>query len=131
MLKTLKIKGTEDQPEVIFDIESKIFKISGRSLPEDSFSFYKPLIEWMDEYVQVAETETHIQIYLEYLNSSSVKQVFFLLSKLETLNNKGREVKIFWNYQKGDDLMKTKCMEFKRLLTVPLEMIEHEKMHVG
>ena len=60
-------------------------------------------------------------------NSSSVKQIFFLLSKLETILKNGKEVKIFWHYKFGDDLIKTKGVKFKELLHVPFELVEHDK----
>jgi hypothetical protein len=127
MKQTLKITGSDELPEVIFDKEKNEFKLKGRSLPEDSYKFYKPLIIWMDEYLKNPNEKTHFNVFLEYFNSSSVKHVFFLLSKLEALIKDGKEAKIIWHYQSGDDLMKTKGMEFKKLLKVPFEMKEHHK----
>lgn len=127
MKQRLKITGSEDLPEVILDKEKNKFKISGRSLPEDSYLFYSPLIAWMDEYLKKPNPVTHFQIHLDYFNSSSVKQLFFLLSKLEILIKDGKEAKITWNYQSGDDLMKSKGMGFKKLLHVPFETKEHHK----
>jgi hypothetical protein len=127
MKQTLKITGSDELPEVIFDKEKNEFKITGRSLPEDSFSFYKPIIAWLEDYLKNPNSVTHFQIFLEYFNSSSVKQVFFLLSKLEILVKNGKEVKIIWHYKSGDELMKTKGIEFSKLLNVPFEMIEHHK----
>jgi len=85
MLNSLKIAGTEDLPEVIFDIERNVFRLNGRSLPEDSYEFYHPLISWMDEYVKNPNPVTVFQISLEYFNSSSLKQIFYLLSKLDII----------------------------------------------
>ena len=127
MGKALKIPGSEEMPEVILDKEKNEFKLTGRSLPEDSFEFYRPIIEWMNEYIQNPNPVTHFQIFLEYFNSSSVKQVFFLLTKLEVLIKNGKEAKIIWHYQSGDELMKTKGIEFSKLLMIPFEMIEHHK----
>jgi len=127
MKQKLKITGSEDLPEVILDKEKNKFKISGHSLPEDPYEFYSPLISWMDEYVKKPNPVTHFQIYLDYFNSSSVKQLFFLLSKLEIIIKNGKEAKITWHYQSGDDLMKSKGMGFKKLLHVPLDLKEHRK----
>jgi len=127
MGKAIIIPCSEELPEVILDKEKNEFKINGRSLPENSFEFYRPLITWMDEYVTNPNPVTHVHVFLEYLNSSSVKQVFFLLTKLEVLVKNGKEAKIIWYYQPGDELMKTKGMEFKKLLNVPFEMKENQK----
>lgn len=127
MLAPIKILGTEDQPEVVFDKGNNLFKISGRSLPEDSFEFYRPLISWMEEYSIDPNPVTQINISLDYLNSSSVKQIFFLLSKLEPLVADGKEVKIVWHCYFEDVLMREKCLIFKKLLKVPFEIMEHPK----
>lgn len=127
MKQSLKFAGSDELPEVIFDKENNEFKISGRSFPEDSFGFYKPIIAWIDDYLKDPNPVTTFEIFLEYFNSSSVKQVFFLLSKLEVLIKNGKEAKIIWHYQTGDELMKTKGLEFKKLLHVPFEMTEHQK----
>ena len=127
MLQPLKISGTEDHPEVIFDKEKNLFKISGRSLPEDSFEFYRPLNEWFDSYIQEPNHVTQLDITLEYLNSSSVKQIFFFLSKLDTLIKNGKEAKIIWYCYSEDELMHEKCKIFKKLLNVPFEILEYKK----
>lgn len=127
MLKQLKIAGTDDQPEVLFDKERNIFKISGRSLPEDSYEFYLPLVEWMEQYVKDPNPSTQLNISLEYLNSSSVKQIFFFLTKMETLIKNGKEAKIVWYCYYEDVLMHEKCKIFQKLLIVPFEILEYKK----
>ncbi len=127
MKQAIRLRGSEDQPEVIFDKDKNEFKISGRSLPEDSYEFYRPLIDWIDEYVKNPNAVTHFHISLEYLNSSSVKQIFFLLSKLEIIINNGKEAKVSWYCRPDDDLMQTKCSIFKKLLKVPFVMTEHDR----
>ncbi len=51
MIKTLKLSKFEDTPEVLLDKEHNNFVISGRSLPENSYEFYRPIIFWIDEYI--------------------------------------------------------------------------------
>lgn len=127
MKQPLKITGSDELPEVTLDKEKNEFSIKGRSLPEDSFGFYKPIITWLEDYIKDPNSITTFHVFLEYFNSSSVKQVFFLLSKLENLIRNGKEAKIIWHYQSGDELMKTKGTEFKKMLQVPFEMTEHHK----
>jgi len=127
MIKTFKFSGSEYLPSVILDKARNEFKISGLSIPEDSYEFYRPIIAWVDEYVKNPNLVTHFYVFLEYFNSSSVKQIFFLLPKLEAIIKSGKEAKIFWHYKLGDDLIKTKGVKFKELLHVPFELVEHDK----
>lgn len=124
MLQALILEKTEDTPEVIFDKVNNVFILNGRSLPENAHEFYQPIINWFSEYVDNPNNCTDFYIFLEYINSSSVKQIFFLLLKLEIILNNGKEVKIIWYYQSDDELMKTKGKEFQKLLKVPFDMVE-------
>lgn len=122
MGKSLKLKGTEDTPEVNLDSEANQFVISGRSLPEDAVEFYRPVISWVKAYVQSPNPDTEFQIKLQYFNSSSVKQVSDLLVTLEGIIKAGKKVKVTWLYEEGDELMEIKGQEFKSVLSIPFEL---------
>jgi hypothetical protein len=57
-MEILNLKGTEDTPTILLDKKNGIFEISGRSLPEDSAEFYKPVIEWINAYGAEANPTT-------------------------------------------------------------------------
>lgn len=122
MEKSLKLKGTEDTPEVVFDSESSEFTISGRSLPEDAVEFYKPVIAWMKSYVADPNANTELNVKLQYFNSSSVKQVSDLLVLLEEIQKTGKKVKILWFCEEEDELMEIKGQEFEGMLNIPFEL---------
>lgn len=124
MPKALQLKGTKETPEISFNKEANEFKLSGRSLPEDSFQFYQDVIHWMKEYAKDPLPLTEMKVYFEYFNSSSIKQLLILFKCLETIISEGKEAKIIWNYDEDDDLMEIKGKEFKRMLSVPLELVE-------
>ena len=44
------IEGTPKTPTVSFDDASGALELKGRSIPENSIEFYKPLIDWIDKY---------------------------------------------------------------------------------
>ena len=124
MENNLKLKATEDTPEVLFDKEKSVFSLKGRAMPENAFEFFKPIIDWMKEYAQSPNDNTELEVYLEYFNSSSVKQIFNLLSKIDDLSDQGHQAKIIWCYKANDQLMKEKGAEFESFLDVPFEMKE-------
>lgn len=49
-MKDFLKKDTPKTPLIQMEYESGYFLISGRSIPENSIEFYRPLFEWLDEY---------------------------------------------------------------------------------
>ena len=124
-MEAITLSPTETTPEVVLDKKASIFKITGRSFPEDSLSFYKPLLNWLIEYSEDANDPTVLEINLEYFNSGSLKQVFKLLYVIEDIMELGKDAKVIWHFKKNDELMFQKGQEFKKFLEVPVELIEH------
>lgn len=123
MLKTITLDRKSDTPAIKMDPNGTI-AIRGRSLPENAELFYKPIIEWADQYVeQEAKAQTELTIELEYFNSSSVKQILTLLLKLEELHRQeGKEVQVIWVYNQDDELMEMKGREMESLVDLPFVM---------
>jgi hypothetical protein len=121
-MEDLKLRATEDTPEVLFSEKSNVFSIAGRSLPEDAFIFYKPVIAWVNDYIKQPNNNSELTIALEYFNSSSVKQLLELITLFEKIAKSGKNAKIIWCYSEGDDLMEIKGLEFKSMVTnIPFE----------
>ena len=49
-MESLQLEGNPKTPTVNFDPETGLFELKGRSIPENSIDFYKPLIDWLDRY---------------------------------------------------------------------------------
>ncbi len=123
MEKSIILKGTEDTPEISFNRDANEFKISGRSLPEDAFLFYSPVIEWVRAYVQQPNANSELVVSLDYFNSSSVKQILELFILFDGIIKTGNQAKIIWCYAEGDDLMEIKGIEFQSMLSsIPFEI---------
>lgn len=121
MENSIKIKATEDTPDVIFDRNSNEFRLSGRSLPEDAFAFYDPIIKWLNDYSKLPNDNSVLTVSLDYFNSSSVKQILELISAFEGIIRSGKSAKIIWCYAADDDLMEIKGMEFQSMTNIPFE----------
>lgn len=124
MLEKLSIKETRETPSIELDKSTGTFKIEGRSLPENAFEFYGPVVEWMKTYSQNPLKSTHFTLGIEYLNSGSLKQIFRILYMLEDLIELGNDAKITWKYNQGDELMLEKGKEFKQFLEILIELEE-------
>ncbi|MGZ3902110.1 MAG: DUF1987 domain-containing protein [Bacteroidia bacterium] len=120
----LCVKGTEDTPEINFITESREFVLSGRSLPEDVTSFYKPVFEWMDVYFKDEKEEVTFKFKLEYFNTASSKIILDILMKLEELiSSQGALIKVEWHHDAADDDMFEAGEEYKELVEVPFTLI--------
>jgi hypothetical protein len=116
-MEILNLKGTEDTPTILLDKKNGIFEISGRSLPEDSAEFYKPVIEWINAYASDSNPSTEFAIKLEYFNTASSKLILDVLSALEEIKG----IKVFWYFHDDDEDMEEAGQEFSELVEIPFE----------
>lgn len=120
-MDVLVIAGTEDTPHVILDAANAKFEMSGRSLPEDVTSFYKPVFEWLAKVDGISKMDFHIK--LEYFNTASSKILLDIFSKLEGLKENGVDVTIVWNYSSDDEDMQEAGEEYSELVEVPFKLV--------
>jgi hypothetical protein len=90
------LEATPKTPKLDFNPDAQTFLISGRSIPENSIEFYKPLLDWLDKYVQNPLDSTTFEIKLEYFNTSSSKCLVEIFRKLEKINADGKSITIDW-----------------------------------
>lgn len=122
-MEPLIIQAAEDTPEIVFDPEQNIFKISKISVPEDAYEFYHPVIQWVREYSKDPLPETVVEFDLEYVNSASAKQLIQLLLALEDLS-KENKLLIKWYYEAIDEDMQMLGKRFKNLADIEFEFVE-------
>lgn len=116
-MEIIFLEGTEDTPKILLDQKNGIYEISGRSLPEDSAEFYKPVLEWLDEYSQAPNAQTNWVFKLEYFNTASSKLILDILSKLEDIPN----LTVSWYFHEDDEDMEEAGEEFSELVELPFE----------
>ena len=51
-MKNIHIEATKYTPEILLDPENCVIEIRGKSYPENTFEFYKPVIEWLEEFFE-------------------------------------------------------------------------------
>ena len=125
-MSVIKIQGTDDTPTVTLDKENNIFEISGRSLPEDVVVFYKPILDWLDEYKNDPLDKTVFNFKLEYFNTASSKLLLDVLLRLEDINNEGHEVLVKWHYPDDDEDMEEAGEEYSDIVDVPFEQVPYQ-----
>ena len=126
-MNSISIEGTPKTPTVKFDAETGIVEIKGRSIPENSIEFYKPLIDWLEDYSATPQKLTQVNIQLEYFNTSSSKCILDVFKKLENVYKGKNEVVINWYYEEDDEDMLEAGEDYQSILKIPFKMIEIEE----
>lgn len=125
-MDAINLEGTPKTPTVSFDAGSGILEIKGRSIPENSVEFYKPLVDWLDDYAKSPSENTQVNIQLEYFNTSSSKCILDVFKKLE-LVKATKNVVINWYYEEDDEDMLEAGEDYQSILKLPFKMIEIEE----
>ena len=121
----LKLEGSAKTPVVEFNSKGELL-LKGRSIPENSIEFYKPIVEWIDAYGQSVNNTTVLSVQLEYFNTSSSKCILDVFKKLESLA--GTEVSVKWYYEEDDEDMLEAGEDYEAIIDLPFEMIEVEEI---
>jgi len=124
-MNPIVINATEDTPGVRLDAAGDIFEISGRSLPEDVVKFFKPILDWLDEYAQSPNAHTVFDFKLSYFNTASSKIILDVLMKLEGMHDAGKSITIKWHFPSDDEDMEEAGKEYAEIVSVPIELVEY------
>jgi hypothetical protein len=97
-MDSLIIEGTAYTPKVQFQSDGHLI-LSGKSLPEDTATFYAPLMDWVHN---CNFPKIHITVRLDYMNSSSAHQISKLLITVKD-NPLIKECEVDWYYEADDE----------------------------
>ncbi|OQX96834.1 MAG: nuclear pore complex subunit [Bacteroidetes bacterium 4572_128] len=126
-MKKISITGSPKTPFVNFDAKEGLVEIKGRSIPENSIEFYKPLVDWLDLYTKSPQKMTNVNIQLEYFNTSSSKCILDVFKRLETIYKARNEVIINWFYEEDDEDMLEAGEDYESIINIPFKMVELEE----
>jgi len=122
------LEGSAKTPSVDFNAEKGVLELRGRSIPENSIEFYKPLNEWIENYGKTPQSETTVDVRLEYFNTSSSKCILDLFKQLENLNGSGTNIKVNWYFEEDDEDMEEAGEDYQAIINLPFNMIEVEEI---
>lgn len=126
-MQSLIVQQTDSSPKVVLNPGENVFEISGDSRPENANEFYAPILLWLDSYaVSTSKNKPSNKITFkfdfEYLNSISIKYVFEILKRIETVRKNGTDIEVYWYYNKRDEDIMDNGKEFTTLLDVPMHV---------
>jgi len=127
-MKNLVIESTNCTPKINLDATKGVIEFFGKSYPENTFDFYKPVKEWLDEYSQNSNEATIVNLELTYLNSSSLKVYFDIFDIFEEIHNRGKKIEVNWTYESDDDIIEETGEDFiEDFKNLKINLIAKEK----
>ena len=98
------VEETKCTPLIKLDASTGVFQLIGKSYPENTFEFYKPMMEWVESYLNNNESKkTVVNLEIIYFNSSSSKLLFDFFDLLEEAYNKGKRIEVNWIYDEENE----------------------------
>jgi len=98
-MEIILLEETDNSPKVIMDYTKRFIEFQGKSYPENTFAFYRPLTEWLKHYFKFYADEnesTLINFKFLYFNSATTQIIFEILDIIE--DSKIRNIEINWFY---------------------------------
>ena len=102
-MENLILEDTKYTPYIKLDVDNGTVSMIGKSYPENTFEFYQPVMDWIEEYLaNNAKDKTIINMEIIYFNSSSSKLFFDFFDILDEAKEK-HNIEINWIYDKENE----------------------------
>jgi hypothetical protein len=126
-MNNLEISESVTTPAISFNATTGRLFIDGKSIPENVFDFYNPILGWIDEYSVSPPVQTTLELKLEYFNTSSSKRIFDIMKRMEKIAvNDLSKVTIIWYYEEDDEDIFFAGNDYKAIMNakVDFRMVE-------
>lgn len=122
-METIEISATKSTPFINCNGQIGLVQITGESYPENSFDFYKPILEWIENFLINPSYPLQLELRLLYLNTSSTRCIIDILDTLQSAHDRGKSVLVRWYYEEGNDRSLEVAEEFREEVSIPFEII--------
>ena len=126
-MDNLFIEGSKQTPEIKFEANTGILEIKGRSIPENTFEFFNPVLGWLEEYAKSPAEKTIVMVNLEYFNTSSSKYILEIFKRVKVVMNDGNDVLVEWYYEEDDEEMMETGEDYEDVSGLPFTLISVEE----
>ena len=109
-------------PGVNFNYETGICTLSEESYMEESYSFYKPLIDWIREFFKTKNT-LEFNFRFSYFNTSTSKMIIEILEFLEQKKAEGNSISVNWYIPSDDPDMLVEVQDFEEDAQIEINKI--------
>lgn len=121
--RQLSISGTLSTPDIQADWDTGTLIMRGDSYPENTFEIFEQVICWVESFLATASIPLRVELYLVYLNTSSIRAMIDILDALETAHGQGKPVGLKWFYDIRNQRVSELAEEFKEDYTFPFDIL--------
>ena len=118
----LTIVATRKSPQI--NLQDGSLQFSGRTIPEDPAEFFKPIMEWVNDYAKQMADHTVVDLNFEYINTASTKWIYNILKTLGDVKDHQKKMEVNWHYESGDDDMYELGHVLRKVVDSPFNFIE-------
>ena len=120
-MKDLILTASATSPFIHFKASGRR-EISGKMISDEQSTFWDEMTEWVKKYINHSPLNFQIYLQIDYLNSSSLKQLNSFLMLLSEMKSESHEVQLTWFYSDADIYMKEIGLELSNRCGIPFEM---------
>jgi len=106
-----EVKGSPYYPSVHFNAETGVCELRGESYMEETYKFYEPMINWINEYIKLKKP-LEVNFKLTYFNTNSSRLILDILDIVRKYKDSGGTVSVNWYYDKRDPDMVEEVEDF-------------------
>ncbi|HAS43367.1 MAG TPA: nuclear pore complex subunit [Microscillaceae bacterium] len=113
-------------PQVYLDVDSGKCQISGNSYMENAPAFYRPIMDWITQYIEQYQGVLSWEFNLDYYNSCSKKMLIMIVKKLCNYKSSGGRAEVRWYYYPEDQTMLEDVEDLKMFTKITIHTIAHQ-----
>ncbi len=102
-MENLNLEATKYTPEIKTDSGNAEIRIYGSSYPENANEFYRPVSEWIENFLDEGNHKLTVNFYIYYFNTSTSKSFLNILEILEKYSEQGKDINVNWYYTEDDE----------------------------
>ena len=122
-MSNIELSATTSTPAITADEQTGHLEMRGDSYPENSFEFFAPIVEWVQDHLKTPAASLDVALHLLYLNTSSVRAMMDIFELLEDAHNDSHAVCVRWFYDEDNDRIAELAEEFKEDCTFPFDIL--------
>ena len=120
-MKDLILTASATSPFIHFKSSGRL-DISGKMISDDQSTFWGQMTDWVELYKNNSPSYSDIYLQIDYLNSSSLKQLNSFLLLLSEMKSESHEMQLTWFYNDADIYMKEIGIELSNRCGIPFKM---------
>ena len=121
-MSNIELNATASTPAVLADSDANTLEMRGDSYPENSFEFFAPLVEWVQNHLSAPDASLRLDLHLLYLNTSSVRAMMDIFELLEDVHQDSHAVSVRWFYDEDNERIAELAEEFKEDCSFPFDI---------